>query len=58
MARLYKVTTVFEVTETEVLEYLGYSADSDYEPTDDEWQAYVDEIVHSEDLEYEITPIA
>ena len=38
MMRLYKVTTVFEVEEEEVLNYLGYSADSDYEPTDDEFE--------------------
>ena len=54
MARLYKITTAIEVTDAQVLEYLGYSVDSDYEPTDDEWEQCVDDIFCSAKLDYEI----
>ena len=57
MARIYKITTAIMVTEEEVLNYLGYSADSDYEPTDDEWEMYVDDAFWSAKLDYEVTPI-
>ena len=55
MERHYKVTAEIVVTKEEVLNYLGYSADSDYEPTDDEWEECADAIFCSMDLDYKIT---